>query len=121
MPSSPAAWVTTALTPTICTTCYECGPTPGPRARGRKLRGVHLLLVFSPCIEKDQVQRLCGVQPALCGPDVRCRSPGRPLRRACGDHSCGYDGVARGTHRRLGMPRPGRRPSLPTRHPPGGA
>src|SRR5215203_3440339 len=96
MLSSPAAWVTTVPTPTICTTCYECGPTPGSRALQCKLRGVHLLLVFSPPIAKDQVQRLRCVQPVLCGADVRCRSTARPLRRACGDYGGGYDGVAGG-------------------------
>src|SRR5215208_4407378 len=54
MLSSPAAWVTTVPTPTICTTCYECGPTPGSRALQCKLRGVYHLLVFSPPIEKDR-------------------------------------------------------------------
>src|SRR5918994_1657904 len=96
MLSSPAAWVTTVPTPTVCTTCYECGPTPGTRAWQCKLRGVHLLLVFSPSIETYEVQRLRRVQPALCGADVRRRSPGRPLRRACGDHGGSYDGVAGG-------------------------
>src|SRR5918995_3773521 len=93
MLSSPAAWVTTVPTPTVCTTCYECGPTSGSRAWQCKLRGVHLLLVFSPSIETYEVQRLRRVQPALCGADVRRRSPGRPLRRACGDHGGSYDGV----------------------------
>src|SRR5215203_5776167 len=75
MLSSPAAWVTTVPTPTICTTYYECGPTPGSRAWQCKLRGVHRLPVFSPSIEKDQVQRLRCVQSALCGAYVRRRSP----------------------------------------------
>src|SRR5215207_2701796 len=57
MLSSPAAWVTTVPTPTVCTTCYECGPTPGSRAWQCKLRGVHLLLVFSPSIETYEHQR----------------------------------------------------------------
>src|SRR5215211_7648530 len=118
MLSSPAAWVTTVPTPTICTTYYECGPTPGPRAWQCKLRGVHRLPVFSPSIEKDQVQRLRCVQSALCGADVRRRSPSRPLRRACGDHGGTHDGVAGGAHSSVGMPRPGRRPARPT---PGGA
>src|SRR5918994_5347869 len=118
MLSSPAAWVTTVPTPTICTTCYECGPTPGSRALQCKLRGVCLLLVFSHPIEKDQVQRLRCVQPVLCGADVRHRSTARPLRRACGDHGGDYDGVAGGAHNSVGMPRLGRRPARPT---PGGA
>src|SRR5919107_1434981 len=118
MLSSPAAWVTTVPTPTVCTTCYECGSTPGSRAWQCKLRGVHLLLVFSPSIEKDQVQRLCSVQPAVCGADVRRRSPGRPLRRTCGDYGGSYDRVAGGTHSSVGMPRLGRRSARPT---PGGA
>src|SRR5215211_4873359 len=105
MHSSPAAWVTTVRTPSICTTCYECGPTPGPCARRRKLRGVHLLFVFSSSIEKDQIQRLCGVQPALCGAYVQCRSPGRPLRRSHGDHGSSYDGTARRAHRGEAYPR----------------
>src|SRR5829696_6608857 len=117
MLSSPAAWVTTVPTPTICTTCYECGPTPGSRALQCKLRGVYLLLVFSHHIEKDQVQRLRCVQPVLCGADVRHRSTARPLRRACGDHGGDYDGVAGGAHNSVGMPRLGRRPAGPT---PGG-
>src|SRR5215208_6783011 len=118
MLSSPAAWVTTVPTPTICTTYYECGPTPGSRAWQCKLRGVHRLPVFSPSIEKDQVQRLRCVQSALCGAYVRRRSPSRPLRRACGDHGGTHDGVAGGAHSSVGMPRPGRRPARPT---PGGA
>src|SRR5215203_917490 len=107
MLSSPAAWVTTVPTPTVCTTCYECGPTPGSRAWQCKLRGVHLLLVFSPSFETYEVQRLRRVQPALCGADVRRRSPGRPLRRAGGDHGGSYDGVAGGAHSSVGVPRPG--------------
>src|SRR5215217_3348739 len=81
MLSSPAAWVTTVPTPTICTTCYERGPTPGSRALQCKLRGFYGLLVFSPPIEKNQVQRLRCVQPVLCGADVRRRSTARPRRR----------------------------------------
>src|SRR5688500_19473499 len=118
MLSSPAAWVTTVPTPTICTTCYECGPTPGSRAWKCKLRGVHHILLFSPSIEKDQVQRLRRVQPALCGADVWRRSPGRPLRRARGDCGGSYDGAAGCAHSSVGMPRPGRRPTRPA---PGGA
>src|SRR5215217_6606605 len=121
MPSSRAAWVMTVPTPTTCTTCYECGPTPGSSARERKLRGVRLLSVFSHSIEKDQVQRLCSLQPALCGTDVRRRGPGRPLRRAGGDYRGRHDGVARGAHSSVVMPRTGRRPARPTRNPPGGA
>src|SRR3712207_2540262 len=118
MLSSPAAWVTTVPTPTICTTCYERGPTPGSRAWQCKLRGVRLLFVFSTAVEKDQVQCLCCMQPALCGVDVRRRSPARPLRRACGGYGGGYDGTAGGAHSSVGLPRPGRRPARPT---PGGA
>src|SRR5215211_726071 len=121
MLSSPAASETRIPTPTTCTTCYECGPTPGSRARERKLRGVPRLLVFSPAQEKDQVQRLCGVQFALCGADVRRRGPGRPLRRAGGDRGRSYDGVAHSAYSSVGMPRLGRGPVRPTRHPPGGA
>src|SRR5215208_3438812 len=118
MLSSPAAWVTIVPTPSICTTCYECGPTPGSRALQCKLCGVYRLLVFSAPIEKDQVQRLRCLQPVLCGADVRRSSTARPLRRACGDYCGGYDGVAGGAHNSLDMPRPGRRPARPT---PGGA
>src|SRR5215208_2963839 len=107
MLSSPAAWVTTVPTPTICTTCYERGPTPGSRALQCKLRGFYGLLVFSPPIEKNQVQRLRCVQPVLCGADVRRRSTARPLRRACGDCGGGYDRASGGAHSSVGMPRPG--------------
>src|SRR5215217_4074284 len=82
------------------------------------LRGVCLLLVLSPPIEKDQVQRLRCVQPVLCGADVRRRSTARPLRWACVDYGDGYEGVAGGAHNSVGMPCPGRRPARPT---PGGA
>src|SRR5215211_2533385 len=118
MLSSPVAWVTTVPTPTICTTCYECGPTPGSRALQCKLRGVSHLLVFSPPIEKDQVQCLRCVQPVLFGADVWRRSTARPLRRACGDYGGGHDGAAGSAHNSVGMPRPGRRLACPT---PGGA
>src|SRR5215203_391864 len=104
-----------------CTTCYECGPTPGSRARERELRGFHRLPVFSRAQQKNQVQRLCGVQSAVRGADVRRRGPRRPLRRAGGDHARGHDGVAHSTHSSVGMPRPGRRPARATRQPSGGA
>src|SRR5215210_1122225 len=116
-----AAWATRTPTPTICTTCYECCPTPGSRARERKLRGFPRLLVFPSDEQKDQVQRLCSVQFALRGTDVRRGGPVRPLRRTGGDHGRGYDGVAHSAHSSVGMPRPGRRPARPTRQPPGGA
>src|SRR5829696_4266503 len=99
---SPAAWAMTVPTPTTCTTCYERGPTPGSRAWRCELRGVHRLSVLSPSVEKDQVQRLCSVQPALRGTGVRHRRPGRPRRWACGDYGGGYDGVARGANSIVG-------------------
>src|SRR5919107_3431500 len=114
MLSSPAAWVTTVPTPTICTTCYECGPTPGSRALQCKLRGVYRLLVFSAPIEKDQVQRLRCVQPVLCGADVRRRSTARPLRRACGDYCGGYHRGGRRAPNKLRLSPPARRPPPPT-------
>src|SRR5215203_1551965 len=119
MLSSPAAWVTTVPTPTICTTCYRSAA----QHQALVLCSVSFVaFIFFLCFllpyAKDQVQRLRCVQPVLCGADVRCRSTARPLRRACGDYGGGYDGVAGGAHNSVGMPRPGRRPARPT---PGGA